>query len=164
MTIKPQVEALARKMAEKLDELHADSSLIFMSSWSRPGDEDGYSLIRGDEGLADRSFREMEPIIRKLERLNLNPSDSSIKQIHKITTDLCENEDPEIDALFRQVLGLMGSPVDGETILMVSWMELGVTYHRYVDLGGMIRGIVGLFNAGIDTFRNISCTEDRRDE
>lgn len=164
MTIKPQIEALARKMAEKMDELHPDGSLIFMSSWSRPGDEDGYSLIHGDESLVDRSFREMEPIIRRLEGLNLNPSDSSIRQIHKITTDLCEEEDQEIDALFRQILSLLESPIDGDTILIVSWMELGVHYHRYVDLGGMIRGIVGLFNAGIDTFRNISCTEDRRDE
>jgi hypothetical protein len=162
--IESEIRILAKKMARCVDELHPDASLVFLSSWKKPQDSGNHVLVHGDEGLAHRSFREMEPIMRRLESLNLNPSDKSISEIHRITTELCESEDPEMDRLFRKVLSLFGSPIDGETILMVSWMELGIYHHLYVDLGGMIRGIVGLFNAGIDAFRDLSRMGEPHDE
>lgn len=161
--LKQEIRILAKKMVAALEGLHPDGALVFFSAWRHPGDTDGFAVLHGDPALAEHVFGELESVVRRLESFNLNPSPTSQMEIERLTQELSELEDTEIGVLFEKVLRIMGPTISGEAILMVAWSELGLYQRYYVDLGGMVRNVVSLFNSGIDSFRKICAEESSGD-
>lgn len=166
--LKPEIRILAKKMIARMEEIYPDAAIVFLSYWNRSGEEDAYSIIHGDDMIAERCFLELEQKMRRMERCNLNPSDQSLKELGSMIDELSEEGDPELIAIFKKVYDLLviqngdpkTAPFFGEAIVMVGWMELGIHYHRYIEFVGMMRGIVSLFNAGIDSFRRLYRREE----
>lgn len=160
--IKQDIWAVANKMAARMEELHSDGALVLLSGWDWGALECNYDFLTyGGKELIEQSFRNMEPVIRRMEGLNANPSETSAREMGRIAADLCADADPEIDALFAQILRIIGTANGrGEAILMISWIELGIYQRRAVIMGGMVRKIAGLFNVGIDAFRKFLCVDE----
>lgn len=165
--LKPKIKAQTDKMVARMDATYADGVMIFLSTWNKGEDAGAHSFIQGDSMIVERCFREMQPIMRRLERCNVNPSPRSEEELQKVIADLAEEGDPEIISRFQEISELLldGDPaadVDpycGQALIMVGWMELGISFHRYVESVGMVRGIVGLFNAATDSFRKTHPSE-----
>lgn len=166
--MKPEIKALADKIIKRADALYPDVAVVFFSYWSQSGQDDNYSTAHGDQELIDRCLSNLEPKIRLMERRNLNPCQKSLEDIYNIGAELSKEGDPEISDLFMQISNLLltkntslGSyQYFGEAILAIGWMELGITFHCYAEFSGMIRGVVSLFNAGMDSYRKLYSQEE----
>lgn len=168
--LKSEIRILAKKMIARMEALYPDGAIVFLSYWNRPGDEDTYSVMQGDEAVVERCFREMEQKIRQMESCNLNPSEESCAALGRLIDELEEEGDVELIDLFQKISNLLAvdgeaaqeSPYFGEAIVMVGWMELGIQFHKYVEFVGMARGVIGLFNAGVDSFRRLYSKEEEQ--
>jgi len=164
LTLKTELRDLAKRMSDRMMEIYPESAMLFIADLNLVNSNEAFAFIYGEDEILHRCFRELEGKIRRLESCNMNPSNESKNEIQAIMEDLSQEADPEIEKLFTVASALLGDGgsggFGGSAILMVGWKELGISFHRYVDFVGMVRSVVRLFNAGIDSFRSINQREE----